>query len=128
MAEGETDEEGHGPSARTSVVTSQDPSAHLNYASILFYKGRRLLQSGDHEGSEAVFKEVEQELLLAARLSDNDTEDLRRRLLKSQCAFLLGDVYLFVFKDRQKAKAAYQDSLGHFPEHDGAREALKRFE
>ena len=106
---------------------SDDASVHLNFASILFYKGRRLLQTGDATAGGAVFKVIEQELQLALQLSEHDPNERRRQLLRSQSAYLLGDVNLFVFKDHEKAKAFYEEALRYFPEHDGAIEALKRF-
>lgn len=107
---------------------SSDPSVHLNYASIIFYKGRSLLQGGDKEAGEAVFEDVERELRLAMKLSESDTDERRRALLNSQSAYLLGDVYFFVFNDREKAKASYQEALRYVPDHDGAVQALQRFE
>lgn len=107
---------------------SSDPSVHLNYASILFYKGRTLIQAGEKEKGEAVFKEVERELLSAMKLAALDTDAQRRALLDGQSAFLLGEVYFFVFNDRDKAKTSYQEALRYVPDHHGALEALQRFE
>lgn len=111
-----------------SAPESSDPSVHLNYASILFYKGRNLIQAGDKEAGETAFKEVERELRLAMKLSESDTDERRHALLNSQSAFLLGEVYFFVFNDREKAKASYQEALRAIPDHDGALQALQRFE
>jgi len=107
---------------------SSDPSVHLNYASILFYKGRALMQAGDKEAGDAVFKDVERELRLAMQLAESDTDERRRALLNGQSAFLLGEVYFFVFNDRDKAKASYEEALRSIPDHDGALQALQRFE
>ena len=82
---------------------------------------------GRRPDAEAVFREVERELDSAIKLSDRDTDDTRRRLLRGQSAFLLGELYVNVFNDRAKAKAFYQDALRDVPDHDGALEALKRF-
>jgi hypothetical protein len=107
-------------------INSADPSAHLNYASILFYKGRQEMASGDQGMSTETFKEMEAELLLALQLSESQPDGLERRLLRSQCAFLLGDLQLFIFKDSQKAKTFYQQAVEQFPDHQGAVAALKR--
>jgi len=111
-----------------SAPESSDPSVHLNYASILFYKGRSLIQGGDKQGGDAIFEDVERELRLAMKLSESDTDERRKALLNSQSAFLLGEVYFFVFNDREKAKASYQEALRYVPDHDGALQALQRFE
>ena len=108
-----------------SEVESTDPSVHLNYASILFYKGRRLFQTGDVEQAKAIFKDVERHLREALRLTAQDQDPVRRQLIESQAAFLLGDVHLFVWSDEPAAKAFYEQALAAYPEHDGAREALK---
>ena len=109
------------------TVASDDAATHLTYASILFYKGRRLLQPTSQAEGEAIFKAVEQELQLALELSAQDQNERRRQLVRSQSAHLLGDLYFYVWKDRDKAKAFYEQALQAYPEHDGAREALKRF-
>jgi tetratricopeptide (TPR) repeat protein len=111
-----------------SAPESSDPSVHLNYASILFYKGRSLIQAGEKEAGEAIFEEVERELRLAIKLSESDADERRKALLNSQSAYLLGEVYFFVFGDRDKAKASYQEALRAIPDHDGAIQALQRFE
>ena len=105
---------------------SSDPSVHLNYASILFYKGRHLFQTGgDVENGKVIFKDVERHLREALRLVAQDQDPVRRQLIESQTAFLLGDVYLFVWKDELTARTFYEQALTAYPEHDGAREALK---
>ena len=119
---------GAAAAAAPATIQSDDASVHLTYASILFYKGRSLLQAGDREHAERVFKTVEAELRDALRLSEHDEDAQRRGLLRSQSAFLMGDLYFFVFNDAATAKAFYQESLQDFPEHEGAREALKQFE
>ena len=48
------------------------------------------------------------------------------KLLRSQCAFLLGDVTLHVFNRKDEAKRFYEQALREFPEHDGALTALAR--
>jgi hypothetical protein len=117
-----------GPLTSPAGIQSEDPSAHLQYASILFYRGRQLLSPlGDREAALAVFRVVEAELLEARRLSEQHPDGVERRLLRSQCAFLLGDLHFFVFEDHALAQAFYQESLEQFPDHAGALEALKRF-
>ena len=102
-----------------------DPSIQLNYGSILFYKGLRLLRAGDAENGKAIFKEVETHLREAMRLAAQDPDPVRRQLTQSQAAFLLGEVSLFVWRDSAAAKAFYEQALAAYPEHDGAREKLK---
>ncbi|MBI4004447.1 MAG: hypothetical protein HY353_05435 [Candidatus Omnitrophica bacterium] len=109
-------------------IHSDDPAVHLNYATILFYKGRGQMGQGQADAATVTFQEMEAELNLAMTLSERDADDQRRQLLRSQTAFLLGDLHFFVFKERDKAKAFYEESIKNFPEHHGAAEALKRFE
>ncbi len=109
-----------------SAIDSQDPSAHLTYASILFYKGLGLLQSGKSEEGQAVFHTIEGELLLALKLSEPNRDAPDVKLVRSQSAFLLGEVTLNVFKDNAKAKQFYEQALREYPEHDGATRALAR--
>ena len=115
-------------STASAEIRSEDSAVHLNYATILFYKGRGQMGQGETDAAKTTFQEAEAELNLAMTLSERDTDDQRRQLLRSQAAFLLGDLHFFVFKDRDKAKAFYQESIKNFPEHSGAVEALKRFE
>ncbi len=110
--------------AHAEAPTSQDPAAHLNYASVMFYKGVGLLQAGKADESRAVFQAVEAELRLAMELSEPKRAEPDTRLLRSQCAFLLGEVTLNVLNDRDAAKAHYEEALREYPEHDGALRAL----
>ncbi len=114
------------PSLGGVELSSQDPAAHLSYASILFYKGRRMLGAGATAEGEAIFREIEGELHTALKLADQDQDASGRRLLQSQCAFMLGDIRYFVFHDPLTATEFYREALAYFPEHDGASEALKR--
>ncbi len=110
------------------AAAEEDPSVHVNVASILFYKGIGLLRSGNTPEGETVFRTVEQELLTAIRLSERDASANRRNLLRGQCAFLLGDVYSFVFPNPTTAKAFYQQSVRYVPDHAAAANALKRLD
>jgi len=119
--------DGVAPPTDAQGIVSEDPSVHLNYATILFYKGLGLWRS-DQTAGEAILKGVERELTSAIRLSASDTDEPRRNLLRSQCAYLLGDLYTFAFKEPAHAKAFYQQAVRYFPEHTAAVAALKRFE
>jgi hypothetical protein len=112
----------------STAATEDDPSVHLNTASILFYKGIGLLRNGNKPDSETIFRSVEHELLTAIRLSEQDANAHRHNLLRGQCAFLLGDVYSFVFSNPTIAKAFYQQSVRYVPDHTAAVEALKRLD
>jgi len=97
----------------------QKPAWYMNYGSFLFIKGQQILQSGSTQEAYSIFKQAEKELLSAVQLfkeSDNQ--------LKSHCFFLIGDIYNYVYNEKEKAKAFYQKSLELYPEHDGARNAL----
>ncbi len=108
-----------------SPVDSTDASAHLHYASILFYKARLALAEDEPTG-RALFQEVEAELQLASTLSHAISDQVSRSLLRSQCAFLRGDLSLYITGDPEKAQAYYQESLRNFPDHAGAAGALER--
>jgi hypothetical protein len=114
------------PSAGGIDLQSQDAAAHLTYASIIFYKGRRLLQAGDEAGAGAIFRAVEAALHKALELASKDQDASRRALVQSQSAFMLGDIALFVRKSPEEAKTFYQQSLQYYPEHDGAVQAMGR--
>ena len=111
--------------AASPAAASSDPSIELNYGSILFYKGLRLLRAGDIENGKAMFKEVDTRLREAVRLAAQDSDPVRRQLTHSQAAFLLGEVSLFVWHDPAAARAFYEQAVAAYPEHDGAREKLK---
>ncbi|MBI4343665.1 MAG: hypothetical protein HY601_02490 [Candidatus Omnitrophica bacterium] len=100
---------------------------HLNYGSALFRFGQGVIQAGQQEPGVAMFRDAEKELLAALRLAKSAPDANARRQVKAQAAFLLGESYFFVFKDKQRAKRYYQDSLWYDPQHPGALEARKRF-
>jgi hypothetical protein len=117
---------GPAPAAGGVDLQSQDAAVHLTYASIIFYKGRRLLQSGDAAGADAIFRAVEVALHKALELAAKDPDGSRHALLQSQSAFMLGDIALFVRKKPDEARTYYQQALQYYPEHDGAVQALGR--
>ena len=121
-----------GPAAAAALalaaVAENDPSVHLSTATILFYKGIDLSRGGRKPEADAIFREVEQELLTAIRLSEHDANPHRRNLLSSQCAYLLGDLYAFVFANPTTAKAFYQQSVRYVPDHTAAINALQRMD
>ena len=114
------------PSMSGVNLSSADPTVHLNYASILFYKGRRLMQEGNLASGEAVFREVEGELHQALTLAEQDPDASGRAILQSQSTFMLGDIAYFVHHNGKQAVEFYRQALTYFPQHDGASEALKR--
>jgi|GEM_PF-3807732 len=111
-----------------AAAAEDDPSVHLNTASILFYKGIDLSRGGKKSEADAIFKEVEQELLMAIRLAEHDANAHRRNLLSSQCAYLLGDLHAFVFANPAAAKMFYQQSVRYVPDHTAAINALQRMD
>ena len=111
-----------------AATEEDDPSVHLNTATILFYKGIDLLRGDKKPEADAIFREVEQELLTAIRFSEHDANVHRRNLLSSQCAYLLGDLHAFVFANPAIAKAFYQQSVRYVPDHTAAINALKQLD
>ena len=124
-AHGWAEEPSAGPAPTESLLQSSDAGMHLTHASIQFYHAQRLLTSGEQGAGETLFRHIEQELLEAQRLSLDDPDAERRRLVKGQAAFLLGQIHQFVFKDPGKAQQAYEQALAEVADHDGARQALK---
>ena len=112
--------------AFVSTLTSQDAAVHLTYASILFYTGLGLLQAGKAEEGKAVFQTVNGELRLALQLSESRRTESDVKLVRSQCAFLLGEVTFNVLNAPASAQAFYEQALREYPEHDGATRALAR--
>ena len=86
------------------------------------------MESGDQVKTQAAFRQVEGELVEALKDAGQEPNVQARKLVSSQSAFLLGDLYFYVFRDAAKAKRFYQDALQFFPQHDGAIEALKRLQ
>ncbi len=124
MAKGKYDE-GLNLLKKCIEAEPQNPNSHLNYGSMLFKKGQSLIESGDINAGEQIFKEVEKELKTAVSLFKDDGGD---KILKAQCYFLLGDVYLFVWKNKEGAKTYYQLSLLNDPKHGGAKLAFEEFD
>ena len=109
-----------------SDIHSEDPSVYLNYATIVFYNGQQLLRNGKSEEAQTVFRNAEQALDTVLRLSEADSDRLRRSLVRSQASFLLGDLNAFVFGDKGKAKTFYEAALRECPRHAAAAAALMR--
>ncbi len=110
-----------------SPVSSQDAAAHLNYASILFYKAGAML-SQDPQTGQRLFREVGDELQMAMAFSESAPNDMSRSLLRSQAEFLLGELAFHVLHNKEKAKQHYQNSLKDFANHAGAAAALIKLE
>ena len=110
-----------------SPVTSQDGAAHLNYASILFYKAGATLQQ-DPQTGQRLFGEVEAELQMALSLSEAAPDDVARSLLRSQTSYLLGELAFHVHHDKAKAKVLYQDALKYYAGHGAAAASMIKLE
>jgi hypothetical protein len=104
----------------------EDPHALLTYASVHFYQGQVELRDSQTEAAEATFREVERALTRAILRSELEPDGAPRRLLRGQAAYLLGDLYAYVFKDLDAAKAFYEAALRHVPTHVPATNALGR--
>ena len=104
----------------------EDPHALLTYASVRFYQGQAELRDSQPEAAEATFREVERALTRAILRSELEPDGASRRLLRGQAAYLLGDLYAYVFKDLDVAKAFYEAALRHVPTHAPATNALGR--
>lgn len=104
----------------------KDPHALLTYASVRFYQGQVELRAGQQEAANATFREVERALAQAIVQSDQQPDGASRRLLRGQAAYLLGDLYLYVFQDRDMAKTFYEAALRYVPTHAPATNALGR--
>lgn len=107
---------------RSTEINPDDPSWHMNYGSMLFSMGSSLFKDGSQKESLPVVQEAEKELLWAAKLY-NDQKN--QNVLESQCYFLLGDIYNFIFQDKAKAKGYYEKTVALYPKHQEANDALK---
>jgi tetratricopeptide (TPR) repeat protein len=108
------------------AIAPKEPDMHMNYASVLFIKGQQFFQFGFNDNAKKVFKETEDELITAIKLyKSNPSKDINDRS-KSQCYFLLGDIYYYVYENKMRAKSLYQKAIEYNPEHAGAAEALKK--
>ena len=108
-------------------LAPEEPGVHMNYASVLFKTGQAILATGKKEDGRVVFREVEKELLAALRLAKNEPDPVHRAQLRSQSNFLLGDITMYVFTNKEKAKSYYQEALWYDPQHPGALEARQRY-
>lgn len=106
---------------KATGMAPEDAGWHMNYGSMLFAKGQQMFETGLKEEARGVFKDAENELLAAVKLFGQADA-----MPVSQCYFLLGDIYFYVHEDKARAKAFYQQSLDHYPQHGGSLEAMKR--
>ena len=111
--------------AQETMRDSGDAGERLTYASILFYQASHALVTGG-EG-EAMFRDVEQELTEAIRLSAADPEERRRNIVRAQAAFLLGELARHVRRDTAEAEQFYTQALRH-AEHIAAARALQQLQ
>ncbi|MDP2905858.1 MAG: hypothetical protein Q8O22_06125, partial [Candidatus Omnitrophota bacterium] len=118
-------EEGLSLLKQATILEPKNGLPHMNYGSMLLVRGQMLLKEGKTEEAKSILKEAEKELLSAIQQSGTATVDA---ITKGQSAFLLGDIYCFIYKDGIKAKEFYKKSLEYFPKHDMAKYALAREE
>jgi tetratricopeptide (TPR) repeat protein len=108
------------------AIAPKEPDMHMNYATVLFVKGQQFFQFGHNDKTKKIFKEAQDELITAIKLykarPDRDIKDSS----KSQCYFLLGDIYYYIYKNDTRAKSLYMRSLEYNPKHAGSLEAIKR--
>ena len=104
-------------------ATPNDPIVHLNYASVLFYRGKDLIEAGKNTQGRMLFKEVQRELELTMTLADDSADG---RAIKGQCAFLLGDTALYAFEDSEQATMWYEKSLEYNPAQEHVARALAK--
>ncbi len=118
MKEGKWEES----SALLKQVVDKDPEksiVHFNYGSVLFQIGKILYDEGNREKSKNYFVQAEYELLAA-----KDRAKISENMIKGQALFLLGDIYYYVYQDKEKANNFYQKSLSADPNNPYAKTAL----
>jgi len=106
-------------------IEPNNPTLHMNYASILMAQGRTLFEAGQIPEADMLLKEAEEHLLLAAKLFKNSAPD---RLSRSQCYALLGDIYLYAFGQKDKALKFYQQAITEDSANSGVKEIIKSLE
>jgi tetratricopeptide (TPR) repeat protein len=114
-------DEGLGCIKKATEIAPESADWHMNYGSMLFMKGQQVFQSQGKDQSMPIFIEAEKELLSAIKLFGQ--ADV---MLIAQCYFILGEIYFYVREDKTQAKAFYQQSLDHDPNHGGSAAAMKR--
>jgi hypothetical protein len=110
--------------ADKALPDSQDAGERLTHATILFYRALEGFRPGNPPSD--LFAEVARDLTEAIRLSASDPQPRRRNLIRGQAAYMLGDVYLNVYRDAETAKALYREAVRYVPGHSAAASALKR--
>jgi len=125
LRQGEVEQGTTAPDAAKSIAGSADAGAHLAYATIVFYRAHTMFQFGKRKESEQLFRDIVLELTKAIELSAQDADAVSRNLVRSQSAYLLGDISSYVFSDPTAAKAFYEEALRYFPAHSAAEISLK---
>jgi tetratricopeptide (TPR) repeat protein len=106
---------------QTTLLEPDRPDWHMDYGSILYNFGALLFQKGSVETAKPILQESERQLLWATNLFIKSTDNP----LKAQCFYLLGEIYLHVVNDKEKAKSFYQKTLALYPQHAGALVAMQ---
>lgn len=122
IKEGKWDE-GLGLMKQATEIAPEDPLLHMNYGSMLFTHGQLIFESDNKQEAKPIFNEAEREFNLAISLFKDDELG---KAIKSQCSFLLGDIYFHVYNDKEKAKSLYKKALEYDPRHSGAINALNK--
>jgi len=104
-----------------AIALDPSPSRYMNYGSILFGNGVSLFKDSDQQKGVATLQLAEIQLRKAIA-GFNPHKD---QVYLSQCYFLLGEMYLNAFGDRQKAKEYYQRSA-ELSDYSGAKEELNK--
>ena len=104
------------------AAQSGDPGRQLTYASVMFYEAKSLL-GNDREQGLAMFRQIERLLNEALRLTEQGGGP-GTNVLRSQSAFMLGQIYQNVFQNPGTAEQQYLAALAAFPGHFGAAQAL----
>ena len=98
------------------------PMRHMNYGSILFGNGVADFKAGRQPQAVEILHQAEDQLNQAI----SGFNPKKEGVFLAQAYFLLGEMYLNAFGDKEKSKTFYQKALTYY-DHEGAKAALAQW-
>jgi tetratricopeptide (TPR) repeat protein len=104
-----------------AIQLDPTPMRHMIYGSVLFGNGVAVFKDSDQNKGVEILHQAEAQLRKAIA-GFNPNKD---QVYLGQCYFLLGEMYLNAFGDKDKAREYYKQSV-ELNDYPGARDALDR--
>jgi len=104
-----------------AIQLDPTPMRHMIYGSVLFGNGVAAFKGGDRDKGLEILHQAEGQLLKSIA-GFNPGKD---QVYLGQCYFLLGEMYMNAFGDKDKAREYYKRSV-ELNDYPGARDALNR--